>query len=87
MAENVLLKYWPVLVGVLAAAAAWGSLSMQVSYVNDGQKELGKTTERILTRLDVIGDRVATTTADSRNANQDIADLRTRMHAMEARRP
>jgi hypothetical protein len=72
----IVRAYWLVLVGIIAAAAAWGTSTAQIAY-------LGKGLDRIEAKIDATNlsaDKVAVQYAG------DFADLSARVKALEARR-
>ncbi len=78
-ASEFLHKYWAIIVTIVAVAAAWGTSTAQIAGIADTNKS-------ILAKLDTVAERSITATADIGNAKTDIADLRGRIHVLEARR-
>lgn len=72
-------KNWAIIVTVVAVAAAWGTSTAQIAGIAD-------TNKTILSKLDTVAERSVTSAADISNAKTDIADLRNRVHVLEARR-
>lgn len=78
--------HWPAVVAILAAAVAWGTNTAQVASLNEGQRRMVKTQEVVATKLDSILEGVAETKVTGRYAKEELLDLRSRVHALEARR-
>lgn len=70
---------WLIITGVVLCAVAWGTMAQQIA-------GLSKDQERILTKIDVFTESVATTKAATSYALQDINDLKVRVHVLEVRR-
>lgn len=78
--------YWPVIVGAVMVATAWGANTAQIGWVAEGNKA-------ILAKLDKLSDQqstfqtsVATTQALEQWNSRSVADLNERMRTLEARR-
>jgi hypothetical protein len=70
--------YWPVLVAIVLASAAWGTSTAQISYLGKGQ-------DRIEAKIDAISDGLSTAKAGLQYATKYIDDLRVRVNALETR--
>ena len=70
-------SYWVVIVAALVMAAAWGTTTAQLAWV-------GRTVDTVNTKLDVALPTIAANAATVAVTRTDIADLRERLHALEA---
>lgn len=78
-------SYWPVVLALLAAAVAWGTVANQVSTLNENQNKLNVSQTAISAKLDRIAEGQAASLATNIANERDIADLRTRIHGLEVR--
>ncbi len=83
---SFLQAYWPVIVGGVMIAVAWGANTAQIGWVADGNKA-------ILAKLDKLSDQqatfqatVAAAKATETSLADNVSDLRDRMRSLEARR-
>lgn len=72
-------SYWPVIAALLMIAAAWGTSTAQIGWLDASVKGIG-------TKLDTMSLDVATIKATGHYTTQEIADLRERVREIERRR-
>lgn len=77
--DMLVKNYWPLFLGVITIAVAWGILTAQVSGVRSD-------VATVLTKLDVLTDQNATVKSATRYNEREIVDLRDRVWKLEAKR-
>lgn len=84
--SEVVMAFWPVIVGFLVAAAAWGALTMEVTWLRQGQDQVIRGNQQIISRLDALSANVASMQTATTYTSSEVADLRNRVRALEGRR-
>lgn len=81
-----LQTYWPVIVGGVMIAVAWGANTAQIGAIADGNKAIIVKLDRLSDQQSAFQAAVAATQATAQALAQSVGDLRERLRTLEARR-
>lgn len=83
---SLLQSYWPVMVGGVMVAVAWGANTAQIGTIADGNKAIIAKLDKLSDQQSMFQATVAAAKATEDSLGGSVDDLRNRVGALEARR-